>query len=303
MAFTNIDVDSIGQLVLDNAQEKIFPAGAIASTFGGYAKENDTIKVDALGESAGAAAYNASTNNYKTDRSIAEAKISVTANKKYLDGFSMTPTEFAALNTAGFTKRLARHVNEITRTQLVDLMGLVTLANFGAAEVVGAATAFDTSVVTQLKTNAKVQKFNPIENPTAIFLPDYYENLMEQTSTLNVESRGGSDVNRGGMLAAPYRGVDFMQSNIIPANGENLVGFVTNGQGLLMGTGVSDDFDSGLFGDAKGYYSEVFSTPEGLGYRLTINIDDATKVVNVVVDAVWGVKVGQASALVRATSV
>ena len=83
MALTNIDISRIAKEALANAQEKVFPVGAIATNFGGVAKEGDVIKVDVLAESAGAAAYNSSTNNYTKDRSLTEAFKDVTVSNKY----------------------------------------------------------------------------------------------------------------------------------------------------------------------------------------------------------------------------
>lgn len=302
MALTNIDISRIAQEALANAQEKVFPVGAIATNFGGVAKEGDVIKVDVLAESAGAAAYNSSTNNYTTDRSITEAFKDVTVSNKYLDGFSMTPTEFKALTEDGLRKRVNRHVRELTRTMLVDCMGLLTEANYSNQEIIGADTAFDKTKVTQIRTNAAFAKFGLEEQAKAVIGLDYFENLMEDQEI--VDSRGATDANRNSAFSAPYRGLDWMASNIIPGNSENLVGFVTDGTGIALGVGVSDDLaDQNPFGLGVGSYdSEIFTTPEGLAMRMTINYDQGTKTVNVVFDAVWGKAVGQESKLLLLAS-
>ena len=302
MALTNIDISRIAQEALSNAQEKVFPVGAIATTFGGFAKEGDVVKVDVLAESAGAAAYNSSTNNYTKDRSITEAFKDVTISNKYLDGFSLTPTEFKALSEDGLRKRINRHVRELTRTMLVDSMSLLTEANFSNQEIIGADTAFDKTKVTQIRTNAGFKKFGLEETAKAVVGVDYFENLMEDQELVDV--RGAADANRNSSFSAPYRGLDWMASNLIPSNSESLVGFVTDGTALALGVGVSDDLvDQNPFGLGVGSYdSEIFTTPEGLAMRMTINYDQGTKSVNVVFDAVWGKAVGQESKLVLLAS-
>jgi hypothetical protein len=302
MALTNIDISRIAQEALANAQEKVFPVGAIATNFGGVAKEGDVIKVDVLAESDGAAAYNSSTNNYTKDRSLTEAFKDVTVSSKFLDGFSLTPTEFKALSEDGLRKRINRHVRELTRTMLVDTMGLLTEANYSLQEVIGADTAFDKTKVTQIRTNAGFKKFGLEDTAKAVVGVDYFENLMEDQEL--VDSRGATDANRNSSFSAPYRGLDWMASNIIPTNSESLVGFVTDGTGVALGVGVSDDLaDQNPFGLSVGSYdSEIFTTPEGLAMRMTINYDQGTKTVNVVFDCVWGKAVGQASKLLLLAS-
>lgn len=303
MALTNIDVSRIAQEALQNAQEAVFPVGAISTNFGGVAKEGDVIKVDVLAESAGAGAYNSSTNNYTTDRSLSEALVGVTVSSKYLDGFSMTPTEFKAISEDGFRKRVNRHVRELTRTMLVDTMGILLEANYGQ-EIIGLASAFDKTKVTQIRSNSAFKKFGLEEMATCVIGSDYFENLMEDQEVY--QSRGLTDANQLSSFRAPYRGLDWMSSNIIPSNSENLVGFVTDGTGIALGVGVSDDIKSdlgGVFGlNPDSYDSEIFTTPEGLAMRMTVNYNNATKKVNVVFDAVWGKAKGQGSKLLLLAS-
>lgn len=303
MALTNIDVSRIAQEALQNAQEAVFPVGAISTNFGGVAKEGDVIKVDVLAESAGAGAYNSSTNNYTTDRSLSEALVDVTVSSKYLDGFSMTPTEFKAISEDGFRKRVNRHMRELTRTMLVDTMGILLEANYGQ-EIIGLASAFDKTKVTQIRSNSAFKKFGLEEMATCVIGSDYFENLMEDQEVY--QSRGLTDANQLSSFRAPYRGLDWMSSNIIPSNSENLVGFVTDGTGIALGVGVSDDIKSdlgGVFGlNPDSYDSEIFTTPEGLAMRMTVNYDNATKKVNVVFDAVWGKAKGQGSKLLLLAS-
>ena len=295
MALTNIDISTIANTALKDAQEAIFPVGAIATNFGGVAKEGDVIKVDVVGESAGASAYHASTNNYTKDRSITEAFKSVTVSTKYLDGFTMTPTQFKAITADGLKHRVARAVRELTRAMLVDTMGILTEANYSAQEIIGADTAFDKTKVTQIRSNSAFKKFGLEEQAKCVIGIDYFENLMEDQEVY--QSRGLTDANQLSALRAPYRGLDWVASNIIPNNSESLVGFVTDGTGIALGVGVSDDLaDQNPLGLAVGSYdSEIFTTPEGLGMRMTINYDQATKNINVIFDCVWGKAVGQAS--------
>ena len=304
MALTNIDLSRIADEALQNAQEAIFPVGSIATNFGGVTKEDDVIKVDVLAESAGAAAYNSSTNNYTTDRSLTEALVDVTVSNKFLDGFSLTPTEFKAISEDGFRKRVNRHVRELTRTMLVDTMGILTESNYSLQEIIGADTGFDKTKVTQIRNNAGFKKFGLEEMATCVIDSGYFENLMEDQEVF--QSRGLTDANQLSNLRAPYRGLDWVSSNIIPGNSQSLVGFVTDGTGIALGVGVSDDIKTDMNGvlglNPDSYDSEIFTTPEGLAMRMTVNYDNATKKVNVVFDCLWGKSVGQATKLLLLAS-
>lgn len=297
MALTNIDISQIANEALANAQEAVFPVGAISTGLGGVVKEGDVIKVDVLAESAGSGAYHATNNNYTTDRALTEALKSVTVDQKYLDGFSLTPTEFKALTADGFRKRVNRHVRELTRTMVVDVMGVMTAGNYAQELIIGADTAFDRTKVTAIRSDATFKKFGLEETATCVIGTDYFENLMEEQEVY--QNRGATDANRSSNFVGGYRGLDWIASNIIPANSRNMVGFVTDGTAIALGVGVSDDIKTDLNGvlglNPDSYDSEIFTTPEGLAMRMTVNYDNATKKVNVVFDCLWGKAVGQST--------
>ena len=304
MALTNIDLSVIATEALADAREKNFNPALMSTGFDGYAKQGDVIKVDILAESDGAAAYNSSTNAYDKDRSLTEALRSVTLGTPKLAGFSMTPTEFKTINADGIKKRIGRETTALVKQLLVDGMGLVTNANFGASLNIGASTAMDTGKVSDIRTNAKFQKFGLDGDSNCIIGSAYYENLMEQPSTINANQRGSREVNVGGFLTEAYRGINWTSNNFIPANSEDLVGFVTDGTGLALGMGVSDDYDDvdSLFGP-KNYFTDVITDAEtGLAVRMTIGQNRGTKRIDVVFDMTYGWAVGQDSKLLRLTS-
>jgi hypothetical protein len=304
MALTNIDLAVAATEALADAREKNFNPALMSTGFDGYKKQGDVIKVDVLAESAGAAIYNSSTNNYAKDRALTEAMKSVTLGTPILDGFSMSPTEFKAVSSDGLKKRMQRHVTALVKKCLEDGMGLVTSTNFGTAEIIGADTAMDTGVVSDIRKNAKFQKFGLEGDSNCIIGSAYYETLMEQPSTLNSNQRGSREVNVGGYLVDAYRGINWSSNNFIPANAESLVGFVTDGSGLALGMGVSDDYDQvdEMFGP-KNYFTDVITDTEtGLAVRMTIGQNRDTKRIDVVFDMTYGWAVGQDSKLLRLTS-
>jgi hypothetical protein len=197
-------------------------------------------------------------------------------------------------------KIIQSNVNKLFVAQHNSLYALVLAANFAEDVVIGGASAFDSSVVTSILSEDSITDMVGVDDPRVLIRPSYYENLMENLT--DVSENGGADVNVTGLRARSYRGLDFMRSNLVPSNDEHLVGFVTNGAGLLLGTGVSDEFDGDDLGAAKPWFSQVFSTPEGFAYRMTINGNSATKRVNIVFDAVWGVAVGEDTSLTRLKS-
>jgi|TARA_Y100000310_G_scaffold139024_1_gene138164 hypothetical protein len=288
------------QLALQTAQKKTFPTGMVSTTFDHKGREDDTVKVLVLGAGEDAAAYDASTNNYDKEGTGSHDFVDVKLDQKFLNRVTLTPTQWKKLTPDAMNKIIQSNVNKLFKAQHDSIYALVLDANFSQKIVVGGDTAFDSSVITDILKTDYLEDMIGVEDPRVLLKPAYYQNLMEGLT--DVSANGGDDVNVGGMRARPFRGLDFMKSNLVPANGENLVGFATNGAGLLLGTGVSDEFEGDDIGSAKPWFSQVFSTPEGFAYRMTINGVSGTKKVNIVFDAVWGVQVGETTGLTRLVS-
>jgi len=112
------------------------------------------------------------------------------------------------------------------------LLALVTNANYGAAGFVGAAGTFSADSVNALGkalTNKKVPK----QQRTLMLSPDYFEALLNDANIQSADAYGGSEATRQGVIPG-LGGFRVEEYTDIPANAENLVGFATGPQALVL---------------------------------------------------------------------
>jgi len=115
-----------------------------------------------------------------------------------------------------------------------NILSIVTNANYGAAVYTGAAGAFDSDDVVDIKTaldNATL----PLGGRNLVLSSAYTGALLKDASIKTVANLGSDEAVRGGMFTK-LSGFRVFESNVVPANGENLVGFagVPSGMAIAM---------------------------------------------------------------------
>lgn len=154
-----------------------------------------------------------------------DTTITVTMNQHYGQGFHITDVEATQIAANVFPDQLQRRiemtVTGVTKQFWQAVLSVVTNANYSTAAFVGAAGTFDADAVVDLRTTANN---NDWPDDRAIVLdPDYVgallkDNAIQGASNWNAEQRGG--------MIGRISGFDLYESNNIPANSENLQGFI-----------------------------------------------------------------------------
>jgi hypothetical protein len=107
---------------------------------------------------------------------------------------------------------------------MANLLGAVTVANYGAAVLTTAAAGFDLDDVADLRTAARKAKW-PKALRNLIIGADYYGNVLKGDVFQNANQAGGTGVRETGELPRLFSFQPF-ESEAIPDNGEKLVGFI-----------------------------------------------------------------------------
>lgn len=117
---------------------------------------------------------------------------------------------------------------------LVDVLSLVTAANYGAAGFTGAATDYDVDDVIDQETAAQVAKW-PVQGRGIIVKNSYMGGLKKDMNSNGGLATFGRDSNGAVQTFPTLSGFSFAGSNIIPANAENLVGMAVYHSAVLVG--------------------------------------------------------------------
>jgi len=204
-------------------------AGGSPSVYG------DTVKVPIYAASGAAGAWNKSSNNYGTassSQSVTYKDVTINTRKKR----TIVIDELDELRT-DMTPILRLELENVARTMVDDVNAIILNANFAQNVVVGAASAFDSDVAIDLrKDNAQIRKY-PITMRKLALNVDYSVALQRDPVIKNHNTLSPVGLSSNQILTsfAKFGGGIYEQEQIA-ANGENLVGFVTNGCGIAIAT-------------------------------------------------------------------
>lgn len=223
-----IDSALVGEIVSQNAfiafRDALTPlAGAFATDFGGEIGNNrQVVDVPVFnGYTAGTYA-----GDYTTNASNNVGAVTVTVNKHQYKTISLTDLEVSnngsgATNLINFGRKLG---DALSLAVYQDVLSVVTAANYGTATAfTGTSTGFDSDDVVDIKTVCDAADM-PRAGRSLILADAYYNALLKDTSVKNAQNYGSTEGIQAGMIPN-LAGFGVWQTNAIPSNSENLVGF------------------------------------------------------------------------------
>jgi hypothetical protein len=117
---------------------------------------------------------------------------------------------------------------------LVDILSVVTAANFPTVGFTGAASDFDVDDVIDLDVAVTEAKW-PVQGRGIITKPAYLGGLAKDMNSAGGMATFERDANGGVINFPTLAGFSFGPSNVIPSNGENLTGMVVYRSAILVG--------------------------------------------------------------------
>lgn len=159
----------------------------------------------------------------------------LTINKRKYQALAVTSADFRrqpALDTDSLGRqkgaRLAKDV-------ILDILSGVTVANFGADVLDTDATAFTKEDVIDLETIADNAEWpEGFDERHLVMKPAYLNNVLKDAVILDQSSYGSLEPIRRGKVRE-IGGFSAIKTPIIPANAENLVGFICHPSAMLVG--------------------------------------------------------------------
>jgi hypothetical protein len=167
---------------------------------------------------------------FDDDYTLATREIPV--NKRKYQPFTITGEELARLPQLKMEEMGRMYGEKIAYDILEDILSVVTNANFGAAAFTGAASTFDSDDVTDLGVVADIIPW-PKTGRSLVVTPAYKGNLFKDGDVRLEYAYGDAGVIRDDVLPK-VGGFGFDWSPAIPANGENLVGFMSFPSAILV---------------------------------------------------------------------
>jgi|11_taG_2_1085331.scaffolds.fasta_scaffold02997_2 hypothetical protein len=192
----------------------------------------DTTKVPIYAASGTANTFDKSTNNYETadaSQSVAYKSVDIDQRKKRtieIDELKLNRTDVAPL--------VRLELENVARTMVDDVNGLILAANFAQTTSIGLASAWDSDGVIDLRANVDQIRKYPASMRKLALNVDYSVALQRDPAIKNHNTLAPVDLPNNQLLTsfAKFGGGIWEQEQL--PTGENLVGIATNGCGIAI---------------------------------------------------------------------
>ena len=227
-SITGINDDIISQAVLEGYTTAIAPLAAFATDFSSEAARRGE-KVSIMRDNTAIdAALDKTTHGDYTIQDADSDAVEVTLGQPKYVSWGLDDTEIASSSVLSMEKFGRRKGNLLAKTVLQDIWSEVTAANFGAAAHTGLAANFDEDDVADVAEDCDSADWN--DDRYLILSPAYIAALRKAGAIKDTSGYGYNAIQTGDVPM--LHGFKVLMSNAVPANGENLVGFATDGNGI-----------------------------------------------------------------------
>lgn len=221
---SGLDGDIIVQKAVDTFVANVTPLGVHATNFSSEVATKKGSKISVPVAPAADPAQSKSGGYTFQDADLNEVEIPL-SNHEYVS-LSLEDSETANSPAVSLEQFAVQKGFQLAKKVLQDVWSVVTLANYGAAAFTNLAANFDADNVVDIGEACDNADW-PEPFRGLILNPSYYRALEKDNAVQSSDAYGGSEPIRGGRIPNLH-GFNLYKSNLIPANGENLVGFAIN---------------------------------------------------------------------------
>ena len=292
-SITGINDDIISQAVLEGYTTAIAPLAAFATDFSSEAARRGE-KVSIMRDNTAIdAALDKTTHGDYTIQDADSDAVEVTLGQPKYVSWGLDDTEIASSSVLSMEKFGRRKGNLLAKTVLQDIWSEVTNANFGAASFTGLASTFDEDDVADVAEDCDSADWN--DDRYLILSPSYIAALRKAGAIKDTSGYGYNAIQTGDVPM--LHGFKVLMSNAVPANGENLVGFATDGNGIASAFRYLAPQQGHNYTRAEALVGEGGMT---LGLRDWYSEDSGVR--KTVVEAVYGFETGISTGIKRIVS-
>ena len=294
-SIAGINDDIISSGVLRGFTKKIAPLMAFSTNFSADAAKRGE-KVSILRDNTAIDAVQTKTTH--ADYTIQDADsdaVEVTLGQPKYVSWSLDDTEIASSSVLNMEVFGERKGNALASAILTDIWSEVTAANFGGAAFTGAASAFDSDDVFDIKDACDDADWDE-EDRYLILSNAYFTALLKDGSIKAADAFGGAEAIRAGQIPM-LGGFKVISTNIMPGNSENLVGFAAHRSAIAAAFRYLQPQEGNKYNRA-----ERLTDESGITLGLRDWYDEDSGVRKRVVESVYGYETGIGSAIKRLVS-
>jgi hypothetical protein len=294
---TNLKLDVILDAALREFSQAILPITSFSTVFNDVMLRG-TNKVVVPYYKLETAASKDFNGTYLFDSADQDSR-EVEVNKRKYQSLALTSAEIARqpyLNAEEIGRMKGRKLAEDV---IADILSVVTLANYGAHIFSGAASTFDTDAVADIRTLLNQADW-PKVGRSLILDSAYDGRLVKDDPLLHAEKSGSAEQLRSGTVK-PFMGFDgYHDTNMIPANGEYLVGMAVYKSAILAAFSPIEPAEDVMANMVD--YRAVTDPDSGVTLEYRQWGDPNSDTSKRVIEANYGFAKGEAAALKRIVS-
>ena len=254
----------------------------------------DTTKVPIYAATGAATTFNSSTNNYETadaSQSVTYKPVTIDQRKKRtieIDELKLLRTDVAPL--------VRLELENVARTMVNDVNGLVLAANFAESINIGAVTSWDSDGVIDLReSNDQIRKYPSSMRKLALNVA-YSVALQKDPAIKNHNTLRPVDLPNNQLLTSFAKfGGGLWEMEQIPT-GEDLVGIATNGCGIAIA--MPDQYQE----NDPDTYEQTVMMWNGFPFLMRKHKQKGSGNIFITIEAQYGFAVADELGIVRLTS-
>lgn len=228
-------------VVLNFAEKALIQEAPLLKAFAldanlGASTAGQTVKARFRGVPGSASRYDSATNNYETATAPDLDEVNVTLLTPLKITKKVEPKHL--VNGLELQAMIEDIVRQLLSDIFADACTVVTLANYGAAVFTGASTLLTSDKMSQLS-NITAQGLGwMVGKRMAILNSTYYGNLATDDDLKSWGSPAAEEQINTAIIRPTASGWKAWNAPQVPANGENLVGFITDGTGIVIASAL-----------------------------------------------------------------
>jgi len=285
----------ISQSALEQFTSILAPINAFSTSFSDEASaRGNKVTILNLSNTSSATDFSPATGYTSQDTSFGETQIEL--NKHKFVTWHITDKQRSESSSIELERFGYQKGGELAKAVFQDICSEVTNANYSDS-VTASATNFGVDDVATLRKEA-INNNLPVENLALVLNAGHYANLIQDSAVASALAYGSSDAIKGGKVPSLFGIPSIYETNSVPANGENLEGFVAHPAGLAVAMRYLEPSNSQEYISAR-----VVSDPETgmvMGYREFY--DPKAGVQTAVLECVYGFKTGRPEGIIRLKS-
>lgn len=297
-SIAGVNQDIVARSGLNAFVKAMTPISAFATNFSSEAAQSgDKISVWRETYPDEAALTKTTHSDYTIQDADSDA-IELTLGQPVYVSFGLDDTELAQNPPVSMEAYGRAKGNKLATKVLQDIWGLLLTATY-TDEIVSTAGNFDADDVADLRAELSKNDAIPMDSRMSLVLsPDYVAALLKDAGIQGADSFGSDQPIREGVVGR-LMGFDVYESNVIPANGENLVGFACVPDAIAVAMRYLQPQEGNTY-----FRAEPLVDPGGSGITCGLRdwYDNDSGTRKRVMECVYGYAAGLTAGLIRIVS-